>query len=244
MKKCLHKKYLLSKSGFSLLELLLIVMIIGLLFSVIVPKLIHFRIEAQHEIVRQSCKELTASVQEWLQTMIHAQDDHRSSATIADYVATLANRQPREPFSPPVQFTGQWLATTQRPNNWNLNDLRDDLGEQRVPVPGRRIGNQRNAPPESVVEDSIPGERGIKNPFNKENIFRSANDPLFLERPVPGAIAFTSVLGQDDTILYGFCFQGYDSTTIEWNKDSTFHNQQNLLSPQGIEQCVTFAKYR
>ncbi len=244
MKRCFYKKYLLSKSAFSLLELLLIVLIIGLLFSVVVPKLINFRIEAQHEIVRQSCKELTASVQEWLQKNINAQDDHKSSATLADYVATLANRQAPDPFSPPVQFTGQWLATTQRPNNWNLNHFRSDLGEQRVSVPGRRIGNQRNAPPESVVEESIPGEKGIENPFNKENIFRSVNDPLSLDHPVPGAIAFTSVLGQDGTILYGFCFQGYDSTTIEWNKDSTFHNQQNLLSPQGIEQCVTFAKYR
>ena len=246
MVKRLYKNRPLStpKQGFSLIELLLIVLIIGLMVAVIVPKLINLRIEAHHEIVRQSCAELTGSVEKWLQKTIQAQDDQRSDATLADYVATLANREPPDPFTPPAPITGQWIATMQRPNNWNVNRLRSDLDEQRVPVPGRWIGKKRNVPPESVVEEIIAGERGINNPFTKKNIFRSANDPLFLHHPVPGAIAFTSVLGPEGTLSYGFCFQGRDSTTIAWNKDSTFHGRQNLLSPQGIEHCVVFAKYR
>ena len=244
IKKFFLKTTLFAKNGFNLLELLLTVLTIGLLFAIIVPKLINFRVDAQHGIVNQNCKELAASVQQWLQKMIRAQDDHSSSATFADYVATLANREPEDPFSPPVWLTGQWIATEDRPNNWNRNNLSYDLNDQLVPVIGRRIGSKRHAPPESVVEESIPGEKGIKNPFNKENIFRPVNDPISRKHPVPGAIAFASVLAKDGTLLYGFCFQGRDSTTFELNKATSFHNNQSLLSIQGIEHCGIFAKYR
>lgn len=245
MKKRVCKENQSLKRGFTLLELLLMVTIVGVLFTVIVPKLIHFRIDAQHEIVRQSCRELTASVQGWLHRMLTAQNDHSSTATMADYVATLAHRlPPDDPFSSPQESSGQWLGTIQRPNNWNVNNLQRYQGTQRVAIYGRTIGGKRNTPPESVVENDIPKDRGIVNPFNQENIFRSANDPLLLGQPVPGAIAFASVLAQNGTLLYGFCFQGYGSTTIEWDKDSTFYNQQNILSPEGFEHCVPFARYR
>lgn len=231
--------------GFSLLELLMSVLIMGLLFAFIVPKLIQLRVEAHHEIVRQSCTELTGLVEQWLQKMIQSQDDQQSSATMADYVSSLANREPiDDPFTQPPQFTGQWIATGERPNNWNNNHLDYDLDNQRVAISGRWIGKKRNAPPESVVEEAIPGDKLIKNPFTKESIFRSDNDPLILKQPIPGAIAFTSVLDQTGTVFYAFCFQGRDSTTIELGKDTTFHDHQNLLSTQGIEQCVPFSKYR
>jgi len=230
--------------GFSLMELLLVVLIIGLLMAFIIPKLIALRIEARYEIVRQSCSELSGSVQQWVQKSMLAQDDQRSLAIIADYVATLANREPPDRFTPPVQITGQWIATRLRPNNWNTNRIRHDLDDQRVPIPGRWIAKKRNAPPESVVEDIVPGEKMIKNPFSGKNIFRADNDPLYKKQPIPGAIAFGSLLGPNGSISYGFCFQGRDSTTLEWNKDSTFHARQNLFSAQGLEHCFVFANYR
>ncbi|MCK5794759.1 MAG: hypothetical protein KAH12_08625, partial [Anaerolineales bacterium] len=131
-----------------------------------------------------------------------------------------------------------------RPNNWNNNRIRHDLDDQRVPIPGRWIAKKRNAPPESVIEDIVPGEKMIKNPFSGKNIFRADNDPLYVKQPIPGAIAFGSLLGPNGSISYGFCFQGRDSTTLDWNKDSTFHARQNLFSAQGLEHCIVFAKYR
>ena len=226
------------------MELLLVVLIIGLLLAFIIPKLISLRVEARHEIVRQSCSELTGAVQQWVQKSMLAQDDQRSITTIGDYVATLANRELKDRFSSPAEITGQWIGTEQRPNNWNNNRFYPDQGGQRVPVPNRWVGKKRNAPPESVVEDIIPGENPIKNPFTGKNIFRSDNDPLSSKIPVPGAIAFCSVLSPDRLTSYGFCFQGQDSTTLGWNKKSTFHGSQNLLSQEGIEHCTLFAQYR
>ncbi len=226
------------------MELLLVVLIIGLLFAFIVPKLIAFRIEAQYSLVRQSAVELSSFVQQWVRNSIQAQDDQRSSATIADYVASLANREPVDVFSEPPPFTGQWIGTSSRPNNWNNNNIILDRNDQRAPIYGRWVGQRRNAPPESVIEDMIPGEKVIKNPFSKKNIFSTDNDPLFCKHPVPGAIAFCSMLAPDGSVAYGFCFQGRDSTTLSWNKSSTFHGKQDLLSVQGFSHCTTFAQYR
>lgn len=240
---CKNIRFVVSR-GFSLLELLLAVLMIGLLMAFIIPKLITFRIEARYQVVRQSCNELSSYVQQWVQKSMLVQDDLRSSAVIADYVATLANREPPDRFTPPPQTTAQWIATSLRPNNWNNNRIRYDLNDQRVPIPGRWLAKKRNAPPESVVEDNIPGDKAIKNPFSGKNIFRADNDPLYRKQPIPGAMAFASVLGPNGSISYGFCFQGRDSTTLEWNKKSTFNGRQNIYSPQGIEHCIVFAKYR
>ncbi len=233
-----------TTSGFSLIELLLVVLIIGLLLAFIVPKLIALRVEARHEIVRQSCSELSGIVQQWVQKSMLAQDDLRSIATFADYVRSLAEREPPDHFSPPAERTGQWIGTDGRPNNWNNNRIDYNLEKQRVPIYGRWIGKRRDAPPESVIEDLIPGEKIIVNPFTSKNIFRSGNDPLSSKHPVPGAIAFCSIIGPDRTLSYGFCFQGQDSTTLEWESKSTFHGRQNLLSLQGLGFCTLFAQYR
>jgi len=226
------------------MELLLVVLITGLISAFLIPKFIALRIETQYALIRQSAVELSGSVQQWVQKSIQAQDDQRSSATIADYVAGLAHREPPDVFSEPAPFSGQWIGTASRPNNWNHNNMHLDEIDQKVPVPGRWVGELEDAPPESVVEDMIPGERPIKNPFSKKNIFRTDNDPLYRKHPVPGAIAFAGVLGPDGSVAYGFCFQGRDSTTLSWNNASTFHGRQNLLSLQGISHCTTFAQYR
>lgn len=233
-----------TKGGFSLIELLLVVLIIGLLLAFIIPKLITLRIEARHEMVRQSCSELSGTVQQWVQKSMMAQDDQRSIATLADYVSSLANREPPDRFTSPVERTGQWIGTIQRPNNWNNNHIDHDMGNQRVSIPGRWIGKKRNVPPESVVEDIIPGEKVMVNPFTAKNIFRSDNDPIYNKLAVPGAIAFCSVISPDHTLSFGLCFQGQDSTTVEWDRESTFHGRQNLLSLQGLEYCTLFAQYR
>ncbi len=230
--------------GFSLIELLMVVIIIGLLMSLIIPSLIAARIEARHELVRQSCSELTGTVQQWIQKSMVAQDGHRSIATISDYVASLADRKPADDFMPPIPKTGQWIATAGRPNNWNNNNIDYSRKNQRKSVKGRWAGKKINAPPESVVEDFIPGEKVITNPFSSENIFDPVNDPLTQNMPIPGAIAFCSITGPGTTISYGFCFQGHESTTVEWDKESTFQGRQNLTTLQGFQYCTLFAQFR
>ncbi len=246
MKKKISRGILCSsrKGGFSLLELLLVVIIIGLVLAFIIPKLIALRVEARHEMVRQSCSELSGTVQQWVEKSMLAQDDQLSIATLGDYVGSLANREPPDSYSTPAKRTGQWIGTKQRPNNWNNNNIDRDVDNQRLPISGRWIGAQRDTPPETTVADLIPGEKIIKNPFSSTNVFTPENDPLVGMLPVPGAIAFCSFVGPDRTISYGFCFQGQGSTTLDWGSETTFHGPQNLLSLQGLGYCTIFAQFR
>jgi prepilin-type N-terminal cleavage/methylation domain-containing protein len=234
----------LRSVGFSLIELLLVVTIIGLLMAFIIPRFIAARIEMRHELVRQSCSELTGTVQKWIEKSKMAQNEQLSVATIADYAASLANRLPADHGTPPAPRTGQWIATSTRPNNWNNNNIDTAKANQRESVYGRWNGNRPNSAPENVVEDYIPSEKAINNPFTAKDIFRTDNDPLVHGTPIPGAIAFCSVSSPDHTISYGFCFQGHDSTTVDFGQDSTFHGRQNLRSLQGLINCTLFAQYR
>ena len=231
--------------GFSLIELLLVVLIIGCVFALLLPKLVRMRLEARYELVRQNCTELTSVVEKWLQHAILAQDSQQSHAGRKEYLNTLAGRWTEDdPFVTEKQtYTAQWIATATRPNNWNENNLDRRKPEQLIPVHGRVIGKKRNAPPEAVVSEFIAGSKGIANPFNGFDIFSSKNDPQLQKQPVPGAIAFASVLGPRGKITYGFCFQGRDSTTLEFGQKTTFHNGQYLLDLSGIEKCIIIDRY-
>ncbi len=201
------------------------------------------RTEARYELVRQNCRELTGAVRQWMAKSMTAQDESRSTATEADYLATLAGGHPvlhqQEQAAP-----GQWIACQQRATNWNLGSAASPTNRNPVPVPGRWLAGKRNVPPEDVVEEMIPGERMLRNPFTGEVVFRPANDPYTVQRPVAGAIAMGGVVDKQGFTIYGLCFQGADNLSFGLTTEDSFQDGQNITTLEGIGRCVLVARVR
>ena len=123
-------------------------------------------------------------------------------------------------------------------------------GTTTVVVTGRmQQGTQ--APPEDTVEDIIPPEKSIRNPFNGVSVFRSPNLPQN-NIPVTGAIALGFMLDPprpndpaSGTYVFAFAYQGTDSTTTTLGQDATtFHAGLGLNSIPNLRNSVLFAQIR
>lgn len=234
---------MVSTEGFSIVELLLVTVIIGILLVVIIPKAIRANIDAKYGVVRQNCSELASFATQWVQKSIHAQDENRSTATIVDYFATLAGEH-QAPRSLAAAAAGQWVAIQGQANNWNLGGKGNLDTHQFATISGRWMGGKKNAVPEDVVESIIPTDKVIRNPFNKENIFRAANDPATMAHSIAGAIALGGVVGPEGFVYYGFCFQGKDTQAFELFDPGSFLGEQELQTIQGLRNGMFLARVR
>lgn len=236
------KKRFRNSKGFTLIELLLVVGIIGVLLAIIIPKAIRANVNAKYGIVAKNCAELKSFAVQWAEKSIRAQDESASTATLGDYYASLAGQS--------AGLVGgasqQWIAVAGN-NNWNMGTPPVQGGTTTIAVLGR-MQQGVAAPPEDTVEDIIPPEKALKNPFNGVNVFRSPNLPTTQGRPVTGAVA----LGfQQETIAAGgfyyfaFAFQGTDSTTFALANDITdFHAGSGLQDIPALRNGELFARIR
>lgn len=224
--------------GYSLVELLLVVGIIGLILWVILPVGLRARVEARYAVVRQSCSELASYTSQWAQQAILANEDLRSSATLADYYASLAglSHAPAQGTAP-----GEWLANRTGPTNWRHNGLRGR------PIDGRYLADKSFSAPESAVEDMIPPAHPILNPFTETSVFDGTNHPLPESEggsgAVPGAIAFGC--GRDETdrwVYFAFVFQGVHNRDVSLDGKDTFLPEMNLTTVSGLRAGVFAAR--
>jgi len=235
------QRRVINNKGFTLIELLLVVGIIGVLLAVIIPKGIRANINAKYGIVEKNCNELKSYAVQWAEKSIRAQDEVTSTATLGDYYASLAGVG--NLAAGPSQ---QWIAVNGN-NNWNMGTPPQQGGTTTVAVTGRmQQGTQ--APPEDTVEDIIPPEKALRNPFNGVSVFRSPNLPGTV--PVTGAIALgfmldpTVALG-GNTYVFAFAYQGTDSSTTTLGTDTTtFHAGLGLNSIPNLRNSVLFAQIR
>ncbi len=126
-----------SKQGFSLLEILLVMGIVGLLFAVILPRAWRARSDANYTLIRQAAVELGSWGLEWVERNLAAKGE-ADTCTLDDYVATL------------VGYTGG--KDTDTHNNW--------FGTTSTPAPGCRV-----AAIDFTVADIMPQEKQVRNPF-------------------------------------------------------------------------------
>jgi hypothetical protein len=238
-----------SDGGFSILELLLIVGIVGLILWVLIPIGLRTRVDAKYGVVRQNCSELASYTSQWAQQAILAQDGQRSSATIADYYGSLAGLS-RAPDLGPTP--GEWVASNIGPTNWRHLPQERNLRYTRK-IEGRFMNGKRSTAPETTVEDIIPLDRPILNPFTNKSIFNSANFPV--EKTVakteeetwaiPGAIAFGGIRENEGGWAYfAFVFQGMGNRGIELEGQDTFLSGMNLQTIQGLRAGVFVARIR
>ena len=229
-------------------NLLLVFSFVMIILAVIVPIGLRMHINAKYGVVRQNCTELASYAKMWAEKSIKAQDEQKSTATLKDYFASLAG------LPVPIAgkaFPGQWIAVQGGNNNWNLGAKGTVTERTTTPVFGRYINGVRDQAPLDTVEDVIPPDKTIINPFTAENVFRAANDPVTQGEGVTGAIAFGGVarsMGRGGTtpwIYFAFAFQGTQSTTINLAKDdTTFHEGMGLNSISKLRNGVFLGRYQ
>ena len=249
------KKRLLNSKGFTLIELLLVVCIIGVMLAIIIPKAIRANINAKYGIVAKNAAELKTYAVQWAEKSIRAQDEQNSTATLADYYASLAGAA-----GGLADGTGQMWIATNVANNWNIGNPINRAATNFIPINGRvRItaGGLEGPPviPEDSVEHIIPPEKAVKNPFNGVSVFRNPNDP---ENNIVGAGAVTGALAlgfmQEPVALGGyyyfaFAFQGTDSIaytlpTAAVTDVTTFHAGSGLATIPALKNGELFARIR
>jgi prepilin-type N-terminal cleavage/methylation domain-containing protein len=137
-----------NKKGFSLLEILLVLMIVGFLFAIILPRAWRARTDASYTLVRQAAVELGNWGMEWTERNLAAQDE-AETCTQNDYVSTL------------VGYTGgkdggtnnNWFGTTSKPAN-----------------------DCRAAAMTFTVVDIMPEENQPRNPFTGLSYLHASHD--------------------------------------------------------------------
>lgn len=236
-----------NNQGFTLIELLLVIGIVAIILAVIVPMGIRANIDAKYGTVRQNCSELASFASKWAEKSALAQDERLSTATIKNYFATLAGQPAGGELPTTGALPGQWIAI-QTANNWNLIDGSKE-NRQPIQVPGR-IMDGTAAPPEDTVEDIVPPDKTIRNPFTEVNVFRSPNLPIE-NRPVTGAIACGAAFeSEGDWLYFALAFQGTDSTTApaeniaSGEEETTFHAGMGLGNIGKLRNAVFMGRYR
>ena len=220
--------------GFTLIEILLVTVIIGVLMAVIVPRAWRANIDAKYQLVRQAGTELAGYAQQWAQQELLNQD--RDSAGMLNwYLATLAGWT-----SGTYSNKIQWLPSTSA--NW--------IGPQ-VRVRGRNTttwsAGSANFPSSGVVS-LIPPDKIPVNPFNGASYFLAANYPSSLGHAVAGALACGS--GSEDPgsqwdhyNYYALVFQGTGNEATSPTDPDAFHAGMGSTM-EGLRNGIFIARTR
>ena len=137
-----------NKKGFTLIEILLVVVIIGVMLAVIVPRAWRANIDSKYGLVRQAGSELASYASEWTEGQIIAQVETDSS-TAKSYLDSLT-------------AGGVWIGN--QTTNWS------GTGAAAVTPVGR------SSTPNVRVYGVVPPEKTPRNPFNGASYFTGAND--------------------------------------------------------------------
>ena len=79
-----------NNKGFTLIEILLVVVIIGIMLAVIVPRAWRANIDTKYGLVRQNCSELASFGMLWAENQIEGSDP-ASEAMMNDYLVSLCD---------------------------------------------------------------------------------------------------------------------------------------------------------
>jgi len=226
-----NKVILFNKNGFTLIEIGLVMLIIGLILAVILPRAHRAEIEAKYELTRQNCVELARYGNEWAEYQQETQGESESesetpTAVRKNYLDSLSNGT-----------AGAWVADTAS-SNWADNN---------VPVEGRKdsLDPDTDQPPSTSVKERFPPETALRNPFNGTALFLETNLPSG-DRPVPGAVACASQpldpADTDGLHYYALIFQGVNSGSTDLTDDeNTFYPGQGATTLEGLRNGIFMA---
>ena len=218
-------KQVYQKSGFTMVELLFVIVVIGVMLAVITPRAYRANIDAKYGVVRQGAVELVSYATEWANLGMASQDLDLSTSSLDAYIASLAGGVPT---------AAEWIADNSDTSNWNsnaTNGFRDITGRN----------GAGNDPPETTIQELIPSVKIPVNPFNGVNVFSLPNYPT--ANPITGALACGGFNeGTDGWHYYAIVFQGTDSTTTTF-ADTSFYAGQGLTL-EGLRNGIFLARER
>ena len=178
-----------SQSGFTLVELLLVTVIVGIIIAVIVPRAWRANIEAKYGLLRQAATELVSWGTTWAERNQESQGEG-DSCVLNDYVDTL------------VGYTGNNVNT-----NWVA--VTDNL------ISGCRSASGTGIA--SSVADIMPQEKQPRNPFNGLSYLNQANNGSSLQSGLL-YLAKPTLVDSNGYWNYYFVYTGTDSTSVtDWH---------------------------
>jgi len=187
--------------GFTLIEILLVVVIIGMMMAVIVPRAQRARVDAKYTIVRQNAGEIANWGMEWAKRNLESQEDV-DTCNLKNYVNTLCNLT--------SGYTGDASNTNWPSLNGPAIDLTTSIDTCRLPLPGSPN------PLNNTVEDIMPSEKLPRNPFNGLSYFNTGNGVN--TGPVPGALFLGDYTDTNGDTHYYLVYEGTGSTAAsEWH---------------------------
>ena len=204
-----------TNAGFTLMELLLVVVIIGAILAVVIPRGHRASVDAKYQLVRQNCSELAAWADEWAKAELERQAE-TFAFKLNHYYVTLGN-----------SGSVDWVAAATNASNWQGTKL--------------NIGTAPTRTPDTTVLDIMPGDKMIRNPFNGASVFISSNNPG--STPIPGAIGCAYATDTDGSGSYNYfalVFQGRDSTSLSGG--TGFYAGQDDGTLEGLRNGVFMAR--
>ncbi|MBU2547129.1 MAG: type II secretion system GspH family protein [Proteobacteria bacterium] len=175
-----------AKQGFSLIELMLVVVIIGVMVAVVLPRAWRARQDTKVNLVRQTASELGSWGMTWAQRNLESQNEG-DSCNLDDYVFTL------------LGWTGQSAS-----NNWGGSTY----NPAQLTTCRSVSGNVTN-----TVAAIMPPDNQPRNPFNGVSYFNAPNDAAVSISPGQLQLARVVEAGTPNINQYYFVFLGPGSTT-------------------------------
>jgi prepilin-type N-terminal cleavage/methylation domain-containing protein len=168
--------------GFTIVEVLIVIIIIGVILAIVVPRAYRANIDAKYNLVRQAASELANWGNEWAERTLEAQDSS-STCNLNHHVATLAG-----------VFTGDAGS-----GNWVF--VNDNTA-------GGCRGGATGDPIQSSVSAIMPQEKQPRNPFTGASYFSTSNDGSNLQE----GLLYLGQNNDGTYLHYYFVFTGTDST--------------------------------
>jgi len=187
-----------EQKGFTLVELMMVFVIIGVILTFLIPRAYRASIESKYQLVRQTSTELASWANEWAEKELEVQPftvTIKATSNLNDYTVTLGNDE-----------SVDWVADDGPTSNWQGLDT--DL--EVVNLRGDGAGNEDK--PNTSVKDIMPQAKILTNPFNGLSVFSSGNYPVnsTVNHAVTGAIG-CAYIADDGYNYFALLFQGTES---------------------------------